>query len=127
MPVCAGTSRTRHVAHAGAMFVYLPTVDSTNTYARTLARHGAPHGSLVIADDQTAGRGRMGRTWQAPPHTALTFSVLLHDPAVSPSHGLVMAAALAVYDLAQADLGLAPRLKWPNDVLLGAQGVRHPD
>ncbi len=115
--------RTEYVAHAGASFVYLPAIDSTNSYARTLARQAASSGSVVITDNQTAGRGRLGRTWEVPPFTALTFSVILHNPGGAESRGLVMAAALAIYDLARNDLALSPRLKWPNDILLGGRKV----
>ena len=86
--------------------------DSTNARAKQLALAGAPHGTLVTADQQTAGRGRQGRQWTAPPRTAVLMSVLLRDldedQAVLP-----LAAAVAVCD---ASPGLETRIKWPNDV-----------
>jgi BirA family biotin operon repressor/biotin-[acetyl-CoA-carboxylase] ligase len=90
--------------------VHLRATPSTNDRARALAAAGAPHGTLVTAGEQTAGRGRQGRTWSAPPGRALLCSLLLRD--YDPL--LPLRAGLAVADLA----GDAARVKWPNDVLL---------
>jgi BirA family biotin operon repressor/biotin-[acetyl-CoA-carboxylase] ligase len=90
--------------------VHLRSTDSTNDRARELALAGAPHGTLVTAAAQTAGRGRQGRRWSAPPGQALLMSLLLR----SPPPLLPLAAALAVCDVAGADA----RIKWPNDVVL---------
>ncbi len=90
--------------------LHLRATPSTNDRARALAAAGAPHGTLVTASAQTAGRGRQGRTWSAPPGRALLCSLLLRDyDALLP-----LRAGLAVADLA----GGAARVKWPNDVLL---------
>ena len=83
--------------------------DSTNRRARELARAGAPHGTLVTADEQTAGRGRQGRTWAAPPGSAVLMSVVVREP----SEILPLTAAVAVCDACDA---LPCRIKWPNDV-----------
>jgi BirA family transcriptional regulator, biotin operon repressor / biotin---[acetyl-CoA-carboxylase] ligase len=90
--------------------VHLRATSSTNDRARALAAAGAPHGTLVTAGEQTAGRGRQGRTWAAPPGSALLCSLLLRD--YDPL--LPLRAGLAVADLA----GPAALVKWPNDVLL---------
>jgi BirA family biotin operon repressor/biotin-[acetyl-CoA-carboxylase] ligase len=87
--------------------------DSTNARLRELAAQGAPHGTLVTADEQTAGRGRQGRTWTAPPNTALLLSLLIRDP----PRLLPLAAGAAVADLAE-QLDHPAQIKWPNDVLL---------
>ena len=91
--------------------------DSTNTRARELAAAGAPHGTVVTADEQTAGRGRQGRTWTAPCRGSLLYSAILRPLGERPL--LPLAAALAVCEAAE---GLAPGLscgvKWPNDVQL---------
>ena len=90
--------------------LHLSVCDSTNRRARELAAAGAPHGTLVTAGAQTAGRGRQGRTWSAPPGQALLMSVVVRDfDALLP-----LRAGLAVADLA----GAAAQVKWPNDVLL---------
>jgi len=92
--------------------------DSTNERARELAIAGAPHGTLVTAGSQSAGRGRQGRTWSAPPGQSLLFSMVLRPP-----HRLLpLATGVAVAD-ALASLGVEPMLKWPNDVLLDGRKV----
>jgi BirA family transcriptional regulator, biotin operon repressor / biotin---[acetyl-CoA-carboxylase] ligase len=85
-------------------------IGSTNDRARALAVAGAPHGTLVTADVQTAGRGRQGRTWTAPAGTALLLSLVVRKPEPL----LSLRAGLAVADLAGPDA----RVKWPNDVLV---------
>ncbi len=95
---------------AGRPRVHLRRTESTNTVARELAARGAVHGTLVTAEQQTAGRGRQGRGWSAPPGTALLCSWVIRDP----SPLLSLAAGVAVAELA----GEAALLKWPNDVLI---------
>ena len=94
----------------GLPHVHHRSTDSTNARARALAAAGAPHGTLVTADSQTAGRGRQGRTWSAPAGQALLLSLVLRDPPPL----LPLRAGLAVADVA----GDTARVKWPNDVLL---------
>ncbi len=89
--------------------------DSTNARARELATRGAPHGTLVTATEQSAGRGRQGRTWSAPAGRALLCSIVIRDP----PRLLPLAAGVAVAELAGADA----RIKWPNDVLVGGRKV----
>lgn len=90
--------------------------DSTNTRARELAAAGAPGGTIVTADQQTAGRGRQGRGWTSPPGKALLFSAVLRP--FEERHFLApLAAALAVCETAEAlRPGIECRIKWPNDV-----------
>jgi BirA family biotin operon repressor/biotin-[acetyl-CoA-carboxylase] ligase len=103
------------VARLGRPRLHLRATTSTNDRARALAQDGAPHGTLVTTAQQTAGRGRQGRTWSAPPGRALLLSVVLRDrPALLP-----LAAALAVAEVAGADA----QIKWPNDVLLDGRKV----
>lgn len=97
----------RHVTETG----------STNTDVMELARQGEPEGVVLVADHQTAGRGRAGRTWTAPPGASLLCSVLLRPPApVAPlaTFALAVAASEAVEQLA----GFSPGLKWPNDLVV---------
>jgi BirA family biotin operon repressor/biotin-[acetyl-CoA-carboxylase] ligase len=84
--------------------------DSTNERARELALAGAPHGTLVTAEEQAAGRGRQGRRWLAPPRTALLCSLVIRDPPAL----LPLLAAVAVAEVC----GPEAKVKWPNDVLL---------
>ena len=99
----------------GAPRVHFRVTDSTNERARTLAAGGAPHGTLVTADEQRTGRGRQGRTWSAPPRTAVLMSVVLHEL----SETLPLAAAVAVCEA----LPVEAQIKWPNDVWIGGRKV----
>ena len=93
-------------------------VGSTNTVARELAAAGAPHGTVVTAAEQTAGRGRQGRSWTAPAGSALLYSAILRP--LEPRHSLLpLAVALAVAETAEEFRpDIACTLKWPNDVHL---------
>lgn len=92
--------------------------DSTNARLRELAEQGVPHGTLITASEQTAGRGRQGRTWTAPPDRALLLSLLIR----SPSRLLPLAAGVAVAELAE-QFGRPAQIKWPNDVLIDSRKV----
>src|SRR5579875_2901209 len=116
-----GLPRVDHGASAplGLPRVHHRVIDSTNARARELAARGAPHGTLVTAEEQTAGRGRQGRTWSAPPGRALLCSLLLRRF----GRLLPLAAGVAVAETCEA-LGSAPALlKWPNDVLIDGRKV----
>ena len=91
--------------------------DSTNARARELAASGAPGGLVVTAGEQSAGRGRQGRTWFAPPGTALLYSALLRPLGDRPL--LPLAVPLAVCDAAEALASVSCSVKWPNDVWVG--------
>ena len=97
----------------GTPRLHLRATTSTNDRARALAVAGAPDGTLVTAAAQTAGRGRQGRTWSAPPGRALLMSLVLR----APDRMLPLAAAVAVAEAA----GPHAAIKWPNDVLLGGR------
>jgi BirA family transcriptional regulator, biotin operon repressor / biotin---[acetyl-CoA-carboxylase] ligase len=99
----------------GTPRLHLRVTSSTSDRARELAMAGAPHGALVTAAEQTAGRGRQGRTWSAPPGSALLMSLILRGaPPLLP-----LAAAVAVAEACGDDA----RIKWPNDVLLDGRKV----
>jgi BirA family transcriptional regulator, biotin operon repressor / biotin---[acetyl-CoA-carboxylase] ligase len=108
----------------GRALIYREVCESTNTLAFSEGVAGAPHGLTVVADAQTSGRGRRGRDWHSPPTDGLYVSVLLRprlQPQAAPP--LAFAAAVAVAEALEETLDLAPRLKWPNDVLLGERKV----
>ncbi len=92
--------------------VHLRRTDSTNERARELAIAGAPHGTLVSAGEQSAGRGRQGRRWSAPARSSLLVSLLLRSPPAL----LPLLAAVAVCEVA----GERARIKWPNDIVAGS-------
>ena len=96
--------------------------DSTNTVAVRLGQDDEPHGALVIAEEQTAGRGRAGRSWLSEKTSGIYVSVLLR-PTLSPMHAplLTLMAGLAVRDAVAEQTGLAPDIRWPNDLLLNGK------
>jgi BirA family transcriptional regulator, biotin operon repressor / biotin---[acetyl-CoA-carboxylase] ligase len=92
------------------------STDSTNTRARELAAAGAPHGTVVTASEQSAGRGRQGRTWTAPPGKVLLYSAIVR-PLEDRHATLPLAVPLAVCEAAeQLNPNLACKVKWPNDI-----------
>jgi BirA family transcriptional regulator, biotin operon repressor / biotin---[acetyl-CoA-carboxylase] ligase len=104
---------------------WLDEVDSTNTYVRDLARHGAPEGLVAVADHQTAGRGRLDRRWESPPGANLLASVLLRPECGETGLYLCTAAvALAGADACSEAAGVEAVLKWPNDLLAGADQAK---
>jgi len=103
--------------------VYLfQQIGSTNDEARRLAQSRAPEGLMVVAEQQTAGRGRAGRHWITPPGSALAFSLVLR-PAVPARQAarLTMIAGLAVAEAVEQIAGVRAALKWPNDLLVDGQ------
>jgi BirA family transcriptional regulator, biotin operon repressor / biotin---[acetyl-CoA-carboxylase] ligase len=92
----------------GSPRVHHRLTDSTNERAKQLAAEGAPHGTLVTADEQTAGRGRQGRVWTAPPRSAVLMSLVLREL----DERLPLTAAVAICD----GLPVEAAIKWPNDI-----------
>jgi BirA family biotin operon repressor/biotin-[acetyl-CoA-carboxylase] ligase len=103
----------------GRQLVYLPSAGSTNDVAKDLAAQGAPEGTVVLADEQTAGRGRMARRWLAPPGTCLLCSILFR-PDLPPTQAqrLTMLCSLAAADAVERVAGLRVTIKWPNDLIV---------
>lgn len=98
------------------------SVGSTNDEAAALARAGAPHGTLVLAERQTAGRGRLGRRWESPPGVGLWMSWVLRPPLGLDRAFLVTAlGAVAVAETVEQVCGRRAHLRWPNDVLVGGR------
>src|SRR6266566_1106098 len=119
-PLDAASLR-RAAVRPGALWREIEVVESTgSTNADLLARalRGEPEGAVLAAEEQRAGRGRMGRAWTAPPRAALTFSVLLR-PAVPPARRgwLPLLTGVAVATAVTGVTGVETRLKWPNDLL----------
>lgn len=100
-------------------FVFFHVTDSTNSGAAELAGKGGAHGTVVCADSQTGGRGRLGRRWESPPGVNLYFSLLLRPP-LDPLHApqLTLVAAIALAAAVEECSGLRAYLKWPNDLYL---------
>lgn len=109
---------------AGQDIVYFKEIDSTNRYAKKLAGQGAAHGTMVLADTQTAGRGRRGRGWISPAGESIAMSLILR-PDVPPAQvaRLSLLTALAVANAIGRVTGLDVRIKWPNDIVAGGRKV----
>lgn len=99
----------------GSRIEHYDTIGSTMDVARELAKEGAQEGTVVIAEEQTKGRGRFNRAWVSPKGLNLSFSVILR-PSTSQLIQMNMAATLAVYDAFADTTGATPTIKWPNDV-----------
>lgn len=99
---------------------YFDSIGSTNDEALAWATQGAPDLSIVIADEQTAGRGRLDRKWFTPKGSALAFSLILRTTNNAHLSRTVGLAALSIADSC-AKLGLSPQIKWPNDILLNGK------
>jgi BirA family biotin operon repressor/biotin-[acetyl-CoA-carboxylase] ligase len=110
---------------AGVPFEFRRTCRSTNAALKQIAERGRP-GTALVTEEQTGGRGRLGRNWVSAPGLDLTFSVLLR-PALAPAQGhlLALATGVAVAEVLEEELDLEGevKLKWPNDVLLGGKKV----
>jgi BirA family biotin operon repressor/biotin-[acetyl-CoA-carboxylase] ligase len=94
-------------------------IDSTNNVAMNLGALDEPHGTIILAEEQTAGRGRVGRNWYSEKSSGIYMSVLLR-PEISPVQAplITLLAGLAVYDSVRESTGLQPDIRWPNDLLL---------
>lgn len=103
---------------AGKNVLYFNETDSTNTAAKKAAEDGGPHGTLVVTDSQSGGKGRRGRTWASLPGSGLYMSIILR-PQLHPSSAsmLTLVAAMAVVDGLKQKTGLETAIKWPNDIV----------
>ncbi len=108
----------------GREMVFLASTDSTNLRAAELAEQGAAEGTVVIAEEQTRGKGRLGRNWASPAGVNLYLSVLLRPPILPwDAPQLTFLSAVAVARAIAEEPGMQPEVKWPNDVLLGGRKV----
>lgn len=107
----------------GREMTHLNSVPSTNQLARQMAAQGCAHGTVILAEEQTAGRGRLGRSWTNLPGKDICMSMVLR-PRLEAQHAprYTLASALGVYQLA-AKLGASPFIKWPNDVLINGKKI----
>ena len=106
----------------GRRVVYYERIGSTNDAARQLADAGESEGTVIIADEQTAGRGRLGRTWIAPPRSSILMSIILRPAlkrlAPHQASRVTMSVALSACDAIRAETGLDAQIKWPNDLIV---------
>ena len=103
-----------------AHFHFFPTIDSTNDRLKAMARQGAPHGTVLLADHQTGGHGRLGRNFHSPEGVGVYMSILLR-PNCTPADlmHLTCAAAAAMCDAVEQAAGFRPGIKWTNDLVFG--------
>lgn len=113
-----------HTKWAGRKLYYLESTGSTNTDAKRLAEEGEPHGTTIVANMQTAGKGRRGRTWQSPAGANTYFTILL-KPDFSPDKAsmLTLVMALSVAEAIEEITGLKADIKWPNDIVVHKKKV----
>jgi BirA family transcriptional regulator, biotin operon repressor / biotin---[acetyl-CoA-carboxylase] ligase len=117
-----GIQRDLPTRFVGRHVVFFAATDSTNSRAKELAHGDAPDGTLVIADSQTSGRGRLNRQWLAAPGTSLLLSLILRPPlAPAQAARITMVCALAMADSIETVAGLPVRVKWPNDLLINGR------
>ena len=112
------------VSGLGQPFHYVERVGSTNDMAASLANDGAPHGTLVIANSQRAGRGRAGKRWITPMRSALAFSLVIRLGPMTTEElgGLVVLGALGVVEALKV-FAIEPEIKWPNDVVVAGKKI----
>lgn len=113
-----------NVAVVGQNLVLLEEVGSTNDYLKQLAQEGAPDGTVVLAEQQSAGRGRLGRSFQSPAQKGIYLSVLLR-PEIKAEKAInfTAVAAVAMCDALEQAVGLRPGIKWTNDLLMGGRKI----
>ncbi|HEX2925899.1 MAG TPA: biotin--[acetyl-CoA-carboxylase] ligase [Ruminiclostridium sp.] len=105
--------------HMGSNIYHFDEIDSTNNYAKKIAIEGCSHGTVIIADRQTLGRGRVGRQWQSDTAEGIWFSIVLR-PDVEPENVqiITLAASVAVVEAISETQGIVCGIKWPNDIIL---------
>ena len=109
---------------AGRTLYYYDETGSTNTDAKRLAEEGAPHGTVVAADVQTAGKGRRGRSWQTLAGTALSFTLMIRpDFAPDKASMLTLVIALSAAEAVEETIGLRAKIKWPNDIVVNGKKI----
>jgi biotin--[acetyl-coA-carboxylase] ligase len=106
----------------GQSIYFYEETDTTNNRARELALEGAPEGTLVVAEKQTAGRGRRGKVWESPLGTGIWMSLVLR-PQIMPAEAsvLTLLCGLATAEAIKAETGLSAGIKWPNDILINGK------
>lgn len=113
-----------HTKWMGKNLLYLPVTDSTNIQAKKQGEEGAPHGTLVVADCQNAGKGRRGRSWSSPPGSSIYMSFLLR-PQIPPQCAsmITLIAGMASSQAVRQVTGLEAKIKWPNDLVLDGKKI----
>jgi len=115
-------TKSRFIGQAG--YVHYTTIGSTNAEARQLAEQGRPEGTLVVAEEQTAGKGCKGRDWASPKHRGIYATLILRPTLlIEDTPLLTLLAAVATCEAIMASTGVTPTIKWPNDILLNGKKI----
>lgn len=113
-----------HTEEIGRSVYFYETVPSTQKLAKELALNGANHGTLIVADEQTEGRGRLVRNWYSPKGTGLWMSLIIRpEIAIQQAPQLTLLTAVAVVEAIKDVAGIQPEIKWPNDILISGKKV----
>jgi len=114
----------RKTTWIGKKIHYFESIDSTNNSAKKMAEEGAEHGTLLVADEQTSGRGRRGHAWASPKGSSIYMSLIL-KPEIEPNNAsmLTLVMALAVVKGIKDSTGLETQIKWPNDIVIDGKKV----
>ena len=113
-----------NTTYLGKEIYYFKTIDSTNHYSKKIAADGCKEGTLVVAGNQTSGRGRLGRIWESQDQKGIWMSIIL-KPEILPSHIqiITLAASIAVVSGIKEATGISAGIKWPNDIILDGKKV----
>ena len=116
-------SQTLDTIHLGRTIHVVEETVSTNSLAQRLAQQGTPHGTVVLAEQQTNGRGRLGRTWHSPSSKNIYCSLVLHTLPLSRVHWIPLVTGIGLANVLHSLLQVSLSLKWPNDILIGDRKI----
>jgi BirA family biotin operon repressor/biotin-[acetyl-CoA-carboxylase] ligase len=109
--------------HIGKDIIYYDTIGSTNSKAKELAERGQEHGTVVISEEQTSGRGRLGRNWVSPKYKGIWMSIILRPNIITENIAQITLLGAAAVQKAILEMGIKTGIKWPNDIVLNSKKV----
>ena len=109
--------------YIGRNIIYYDSIGSTNSIAKELAERGKEHGTVIISEEQTMGRGRLGRNWISPKHKGIWMSIILRPDIVTENISLITLIGAAAVQKAIVKMGIKTSIKWPNDIVLNSRKV----
>ena len=112
-----------HTEHIGKDIVYYDSIGSTNSKAKELAERGQKHGTVVISEEQTSGRGRLGRNWVSPKYKGIWMSIILRPNIITENIAQITLLGAAAVQKAISKMGIKTGIKWPNDIVINSKKV----
>lgn len=109
--------------HIGKSIIYYESIGSTNSKAKELAEKGQEHGTVVISEEQTSGRGRLGRNWVSPKYKGIWMSIILRPDIITENISQITLLGAATVQKAIMEMGIKTGIKWPNDILINSKKV----